>query len=51
LTLNGAITINSWGLTVDSMSAIGLFLLAGIFSIVVLHKIIAMLIHLVHRQP
>ncbi|MER8024529.1 hypothetical protein [Glutamicibacter protophormiae] len=48
---NGAITINSWGLTVASMSAIGLFLLAGIFSIVVLHKIIAMLIYLVHRKP
>lgn len=49
--MNGATTTNSWGLTVLSMAATGFFLLAGIFSIVVAHKIIAMLIYLVHRNP
>ncbi|ALQ29405.1 hypothetical protein AA310_16205 [Arthrobacter sp. YC-RL1] len=49
--LIGAITVNSWGLTVLSMAGIGFFLLAGVFSIVVVHKIIAMLVYLVHGKP
>ncbi|MGC0269457.1 hypothetical protein ACPROK_07670 [Glutamicibacter soli] len=49
--MNGAITTDAWGLTVLAMAATGFFLLAGIFSIVVAHKIIAMLIYLVHSKP
>lgn len=39
------------GLPLLVFMVVGCYLLAAIFSIVVLHKCIAMLIYLVHRKP
>lgn len=48
--INGAMGVNILGLTIVQMIGIGCFAGAAIFGVVVVHKVIAMLIYLVHHQ-
>jgi len=48
--INGTMNVNMLGLTLVEMIGFGCFTGATIFGVIVAHKIIAMLIYLVHHQ-
>lgn len=50
LLAQGQIGVNTWGLTPLGMVTVGCYLIALVFGIVVIHKVIAMLIYLVRSK-
>ncbi|WP_159610846.1 hypothetical protein [Glutamicibacter sp. JC586] len=48
--INSSLGLNIFGMTVVHVIGLGCFVGAGIFSIIVAHKIIAMLVYLVHHH-